>query len=84
MPFVKIKGATTDFGRPSNWDERRDGPCGSLWVRVGTHGRFKEHSFAWKPDSEELRILNEGGAVEIHIVNQYMPPVGATVVKETE
>lgn len=84
MPFVKIKGATTNFSKPHTWDEKRDGACGDLWVRVGNYGRYRQHSFAWKPDAEELRLLNEGGAVEIHIISEYMPPVGVTVVRETD
>jgi hypothetical protein len=84
MPFVKISGATANFARPSNWDEQRDGPCGELWVRVDRYGAYKQHNFAWKPDAEQLALLNAGGVIEVHIVNEYMPPVGVSVVKQDE
>ncbi len=84
MPFVKIKGATKNFSKPSNWDESKDGSCGDLWVRVDMYGRYKQHSFAYRPSPEDLVILNAGGAIEVNIINDYMPPVGVSAVKETD
>lgn len=84
MPFVKIKGATANFSKPSNWDEQSEGACGDLWVRVDRYGARKQHNFAWKPDANDLAILNAGGEIETHIINDYMPPVGVSVVKPDE
>lgn len=82
MPFVKIKGATANFSKPRNWNDAEAGPCGDLWVRVDSYGPYKQHNFAWKPDPNELVALNAGAAIEVHIINDYMPPVGVTVVAE--
>ena len=75
MPFVKINGATANFRRPADWNEREAGPCGDLWVRVDKFGPYRQHSFAWKPDTEQLAALNAGAMIEVHIINEYMPPV---------
>lgn len=83
MPFVKIKGATANFSKPSTWNEQTDGPCGQLWIRKDKHGRYDRFNFAWRPSREELAHLNAGASIEVHIVNEYMPPIGVSVVTET-
>jgi hypothetical protein len=84
MPFVKIKGATANFSKPGNWDEKTDGPCGQLWVRRDLYGRYNQFNFAWRPTPEELAQLIAGASVEVHIINHYMPPIGVSVVTETD
>ncbi|MGY3393405.1 hypothetical protein ACVWW6_005996 [Bradyrhizobium sp. USDA 3311] len=84
MPFVKIRGATANFGKPRNWNEKEAGPCGDLWVRVDRYGPYKQHNFAWKPDAEQLALLNGGGEIEVHLICDFMPPVGVSAVKRDE
>lgn len=84
MPFVKIKGATAKFAKPRDWNEKEAGPCGDLWIRFDRYGPYLQHNFAWKPDAEQLKLLNAGGAIEVHIINEYMPPVGVSVVYDPE
>lgn len=35
----------------------------------------------WKPDEEDLRILNEGGLVQLEVVSAVTPPVRVTVAE---
>ena len=65
--------------KPRNWDDNRDGPCGTLPVRVESYGIYDYHYSAWKPDAEELALLNAGGVVELCCVGQ-QPPVSVGVV----
>lgn len=84
MPFVRIKGAANNFGKPINWDENRDGPCGDLWVRVDMYQHYRQHNFAWRPSPHELTLLMAGGAIEVSLVSDFMPPVGVSVVQKTD
>ncbi|ANW00658.1 hypothetical protein [Bradyrhizobium icense] len=84
MPFVKIKNATANFSKPRDWNEKEAGPCGDLWVRQDKYGPYTQFSFAWRPDAGQLKLLNAGGALEINIINDYMPPVGVSAVHATE
>lgn len=79
MPFVKIAGATGNFSKPQNWDDKAAGECGDLWVRVDRHGPYMQHNFAWKPDAAQLAALNAGQVIEVHIISNVMPPVGVSV-----
>lgn len=76
-------GATHDLAPPENWDQEADGPCGSLWVRVGLLGDRKLLTFtsAWKPSPAELAALSAGAAVEIDVVGT-QPPMRVDVVGE--
>ena len=81
MKWANIRGKTTDFGKPRTWDEKRDGACGVLPVRVEQVGVYNYHYSAWRPDAEELRLLNAGGVVELCCVG-IQPPVSVAVVPE--
>lgn len=39
---------------------------------------------AWKPDADDLKMLNDGGHVLLHIYSSEHPPVQLTVQKMTE
>lgn len=79
MRPVRVKGQNANFAKPTEWDDERDGPCGSLPVRLEKVGFYVEHNSAWKPDEEELKLLNEGGVVELCCVG-IQPPVLLCVV----
>lgn len=81
MKWADIEGKNADFGKPRSWDEQRDGPCGVLPVRVEQEGIYNYHYSNWKPDAEELKLLNAGGVVELCCVG-IQPPVSVAVVLE--
>jgi hypothetical protein len=78
---VEIKGGNANFSKPIVWDDELDGPCGVLSVRRAPYGRYSEHSSNWKPDAEELKLLNSGGVVELCCVG-VQPPVSVSVVDQ--
>ena len=65
MKPVEIRGKNADFGKPHDWVEARDGPCGSLPLRVEQAVIYNFHYSAWKPNAAELARLNAGGVVEL-------------------
>lgn len=60
------RDATNRYDAPANWNDE-NGKCGALMVRVDTYGtdHIIECISTWKPDAEELRLLNLGGVIEI-------------------
>jgi hypothetical protein len=81
MRPVKIKDQNADFVKPLDWDDTRDGSCGSLPIRRESVGIYNYHYSAWKPDIEELKLLARGGVVELCCVG-IQPPVSVAVVPE--
>ena len=81
MKPASIKDQTTNFNKPRDWNDERDGPCGVLEVRVVKEGRYSCHYSNWKPDAAELAALEAGGVVELCCVG-VQPPVSVGVVPE--
>lgn len=73
MEVATIKGATHNPGAPHGWTES-NGPCGTLPIvfRVDSHGNQSCES-AWKPTSDELRMLNDGGFVILRVIGWQVP-----------
>jgi hypothetical protein len=72
-----------DFGPPPGWDEKVDGRCYHLWVRVETPkiiGASKLHVSHWRPTAEELAALNAGAVIELSCVG-VQPPVSVSVAE---
>jgi len=63
MRPVPVKDQNTDFTKPRDWDDNRDGPCGNLPVRVEVDGIRNMHYSNWRPDSEELKLLKRDRAL---------------------
>ena len=82
MKWTNIEGKTHNFSKPKNWDDERDGPCGTFPVRVEEVGLYNFHFSAWKPNAEELALLNAGGVVELCCVG-HQPPVSVGVVPDS-
>lgn len=81
------RNKTITYKPPENWDQQTDGPCGDLEVRVQTHGdnRLPELVSTWKPDAEDIKMLNKGAVIELYIVTHgAQPPVGLAVVAPVE
>ena len=81
MKPVSVQDCTSNFVKPRGWDDTRDGPCGSLPVRITRKGRHDYHYSNWKPSAEEVRSLCEGAVVELCCVG-IQPPVSVNVVTE--
>lgn len=70
-----IPCATRDLAKPRNWDEQRDGKCGSLLVRDEVSGGVPVMRSRWIPSAAELKMLNAGGSVELVVFGAVHPPV---------
>jgi hypothetical protein len=85
------RDATHRYAAPENWNDA-NGECGDLMVRVDLYGVDKviECVSTWKPDDDELLMLNAGGGIEIglSIPNQcvmrayVVPPVDQPPTRE--
>jgi hypothetical protein len=79
MNAVPITGCTRLLNKPADWDEERDGPCGSLAIRDETlHGSAVMVS-AWKPSAADIAKLQAGGLVMLYVVGTIHPPCGMEV-----
>lgn len=77
MKAIEFEGQNFDWMPPR--DAKR-GECGQLPVF-----RHDGKSISvWKLDEEDLRVLNEGGHVLLHIWSVGHPPVALTVQKMKE
>lgn len=80
MRPVRVAGQNADFSKPLDWDDKLDGECGSLPVRIGTDHRTRTMTSNWLPSPEELAVLNAGGVVELCCVGN-QPPVSVGAVE---
>lgn len=74
---VKHPSETRDFGKPSDWIEELDGPCGYLSVsdqRDLLTGQNLMHSW-WKPTDEERQMIADGAHIELRIYGNVHPVV---------
>jgi len=60
-------------------------------IRREHYGRFQQYTSAWKPNVQELQLLNAGGSVEVHLVGVQCPmalsvvePLGVVTVDDHE
>ncbi len=70
-----IAGANAYPGAPKGWDEKRDGSCGHLAVRVMMNAdrAIAYCESAWEPTPKELEMLNAGGQVVLRVVGWQVP-----------
>lgn len=71
-----ISNSNVTYGAPVNWNEKENGKCLDLKVRIDYKQGFVES--AWEPTPEELKLLNQGGSVILRIYGS-QPPVWLTV-----
>jgi hypothetical protein len=83
MKWVEPRNANSNFGAPTGWDPKVDGPCGVLPLRREVEGRHFAHYSNWRPDERELAMLNSGGVVELCCVG-LQPPVSVGVVESAD
>lgn len=79
MRSTLTRNANANYQPPRNWDEETLGTCGDLQVRVDSYRGIQDMVSTWKPDAEDLRKLNEGGVIELHLLGP-QPPVYMEVV----
>jgi hypothetical protein len=81
MKPVAIEGMTRDLVKPRDWDDEKNGTCGSLEIR-DEEFRFGNGMIShWKPSENELKILNEGGVVQLCVCGEVHPPVALSAEK---
>jgi len=80
------RGATHNYQKPDNWNAEKDGECGDLQVRAETYGESKiiQLVSTWKPNSAELKLLKQGGVVEVMLLTPIQPPMAVSVVEPIE
>lgn len=80
MKAINFNGADSNFGRPKDWNEERDGKCATLPVmRQPLPGNTVAHISLWVPTPEERRQLLLGSAVVLSCVGvQPVVAVGVT------
>lgn len=70
MTPVTLIDETRNIGKPKDWDETV-GPCSSLSVHDSAandpEATYNIMTSAWKPDANELQVLNEGGFIYLGI-----------------
>ena len=80
MPLIKrIEQATRELGKPSDWNEDNDPPCGVLPIRdvLTPEGPFMVSAWEFTPD--ELLALQNGATLKLWIRGVAHPVVGLTV-----
>lgn len=81
MTPIKTFGQTHVFHSPRDWKQTNPGQeCASLSVRAEMYGLRTSLASTWKPSADELKILNEGGAIELTLLTQELPPAALTAV----
>ena len=62
------------LGAPAGWDQTQL-PCSALAItRTEIDGMSAMVSY-WRPEADELAVLNAGGSVALHVLGATMPPV---------
>lgn len=69
------------LGAPTGWNQKVL-PCGALAITDCVQDRVPCVVSFWKPDADELALLNAGGLVALSIVGRNMPP--ASIIAWTE
>lgn len=81
MRSMRLKNPSRRIGAPTTWDHEKDGLCHTLEVwdvtdKPDGHNRMVT---AWQPSPEELKRLNEGQPVFLHIFGTVHPVVSLEV-----
>lgn len=89
MDIIEIAGKTRDFGKPLDWNDERDGPCGSLPIRDETFAPGVNKMVSeWRPSQIELEHLKLGAPLQLGVVGVVHPVVslgvGAVPPREAE
>lgn len=77
MLIGRIRNSNFVYRAPEGMDG-----CQDLHVNVGYLEGERVMSSAWMPTPEELKLLNEGQPVHLHVWGGAHPPVALTVPKD--
>lgn len=81
MNSLPLTDATRRLGAPKRWDHSQEGICHTLEI----HDRDGWMLSAWRPTEAELKRINEGQPIWLHIQGVSHPVVSLSVgVEETE
>jgi hypothetical protein len=78
----KIRGETRCIGKPRDWDDDLDGPCGALPVRdeIDVQSGVNFMHSEWRLQPGELKLLQErNGVIVLRISGQTHPVVSLQV-----
>jgi hypothetical protein len=78
----KIRGETRCIGKPRDWDDDLDGPCGALSVRdeIDVQSGVNFMHSEWRLQPGELKLLQErNGVIVLRISGQTHPVVSLQV-----
>lgn len=76
---ARIEQATRFLGAPADWDEARDGHCGTLPVADAADETGPFMVSMWEPLPDELERLKAGAMVVLTVRGRCHPPVGIQV-----
>ena len=77
MKYIKHPKHDLFIGKPLNWDEAVQGPCGALSVHTYVDKGLQTMESAWEPEDvyAGLRLAIGEAQVRLGIVGQYQHPV---------
>lgn len=78
MKALPLTNATRRLGAPATWDHESDGICHTL--EICDQDGFMVS--AWRPTPAELKRINEGQPIFLHIQGQAHPVVALSVGAE--
>jgi hypothetical protein len=79
MLIARILGATRELGKPVDWDDEKNGSCGSLPIRDEQVRGANVMVSAWTPTPGELARLNAGAPIYLYVWGTSHPPVAVEV-----
>lgn len=79
MIIARIDAATRVLGAPADWNEERDGTCGSLAIRDVEIAGQNVMVSAWQPTPEEIAAIVAGATVRLYVWGSRHPPVSIGV-----
>jgi len=66
------------FCSPAGWDQA-ELPCGALPITRTHVGDLPAVVSYWRPNVEELAVLNSGGFIALWVLGATMPPVNLSI-----
>lgn len=75
MTPIQLTDCTRRFKAPKDWDAEKHGECQTLEI----HDRGGFMISAWMPSPDELKLLNDGKPVFLHIHGDIHPVVALSV-----
>lgn len=78
MIALKFEGQTRELGKPTNWDDERDGKCFGLPVAIKDSIAGPIFTSVWRPTPAELAALNQWHSVILQCTG-LQPPVRLSV-----